>query len=534
VAKIFSLQQQRNNQNVAIIRSLRNTLQVGDQAFLLEDLNPSIRRFNEFWELMETIKKHGYIRAAMSVVGRSAVGAWWTLRRHAEYGKNAPDLHRKRLFNFYMMRSRQWDNIKDFQNVAFKLMIGIMYLRYFGQAAYEIIRDENTDLPLGLDFLPGLVLPNVDANGKFKSDGPAFIQYPTNNPSYRVEFASPRDLVYLVNPDWEGEPSGGTDIEALSTYTLPLDIYLLGAARDYMKNRDKPEVVYELAPDVSDEGFEAFVKEMQARHAGPSNMGRNPIAVQGEFKVHELRPLPDALPYQESRKETREEELAVAGVSGAKLGISEQMASANLREMRREFHETSLVPLFTLMEIGFFEQIHQREFGMDGWEFKFNRPDFLNAVEKATVHMRYRAMGVQNANEIRYDIGLPARTDPGGDAYIEPKGSSGAEPGSPPEGRPVEPDDPSQTGEPTNDNQDPPRGDQHDDNTRENVIAELQQWKRFAIKRMKAGKRMREFYTVYIPRKIANILQGYVDNVSTHEELSELFDIAIEEVESNG
>ena len=34
-------------------------------------------RFAAFWDLMSTVKVHGYVRAAMSVIGRSTVGTWW-------------------------------------------------------------------------------------------------------------------------------------------------------------------------------------------------------------------------------------------------------------------------------------------------------------------------------------------------------------------------------------------------------------------------------------------------------------------------
>lgn len=526
VANVFSFT--RKNSKLTVIRSLREpSLRVGDQDFLLHDLNPTLRRFNEFWDWMDAIKQHGYLRAALSVVGRSAVGAWWTLRRHSEFGRDAPERHRKRLFNFYMMRSRQWDNIKDFQNFAYKLMIGVMYLRFFGQAAYSILRDEN-GTPVGLDFLHGLVVPNVDATGRFRS--PAFVQYPTRNPANKVEFENPRDVVYLANPDWEGSPLGGSDFEALATFTLPLDIYLQVAAREYMKNRDRPEVVYSLPADISDEAFDAFVKEMSARHAGPANLGRNPIAVQGEFDVHELSKLPDGLPYQESRKEAREEELAVAGVSGAKLGITEQMASANIREMRREFHETSMVPLFQVIEIGFYEQIHVREFEAPGWEFKFNNPDFLNAVERATVHMRYRQMGVLNPNEIRYELGRAPRPDEAGDHY-ENQQTPGYAPGSPPEGRPIEPDAPAQVGEPTLDDQDPVRGDQHDETPKDRLLDELTNWEQAILRQVSNGEPVNVEGPATVPIDVVKAIYSALGAEPSPEEVKELFNHLYKELE---
>lgn len=216
-SSIFSVKK-KNTKQVQVVRTLRDTVQIGEQSFLKSDLNPSLVRFAEFWDLMETVKRHGYLRAAMSVVGKSAVGAWWSLRKHPEYKGKSPERHRKVLFEFYMFTNRRWDNIKDFQSFAYKLMIGVMYLRYFGQTAFQIIRDERGN-PIGLDHLPGLVIPNVDGVGNFKS--PAFVQYPTKDPSVSFSFEDPRDIVYITNPDWEGSPLGGTDIEALTDFTLP-------------------------------------------------------------------------------------------------------------------------------------------------------------------------------------------------------------------------------------------------------------------------------------------------------------------------
>ncbi len=537
MASIYGIQ--RNKPKVAVVRSIgQPTTKIGEQIYLNEDLNSTLKKFNEFWDLMDTIKKHGYLRAAMSVVGRSAVGAWWTLRKHDEYGKSAPERHRKRLFNFYMYLDKEWKNIKDFQNLAYKIMIATMYLRYFGQAAFYIVRDKD-GAPLGLDFLHGLVIPNVDSQGNFKS--PAFVQYTTRNPNVREEFKDPRDIVYLINPDWEGSPLGGSDIEALTNFTLPIDIYLQTAAREYLKNLDRPEVVYSLASDISDEGFNAFVNWLQTRHSGPQNLGRSQVAVQGEFDVHELRAYPEKLPYQDSRKAAREEALAVAGVTGAKLGIAESMATANLRELRREFHETSLMPLFTMVEIGLYEQIHVREFGFRGWEFKFNNPDFLTAVERATVHMRYHDMGAMNPNEVRADLNMPARTDEMGDKYIDEKPEKQSEqdpempdsdkPGSPPEGREPEPDDPSRIGEPNDNASDPVRGDQHDETRSDRVLQEMRTWREFAVRRMKRGKRLREFSTDHIPQDLKELLQQYIDQAQTPGELVQMFDEAMTQFE---
>jgi hypothetical protein len=524
----------RKTKRIHISRS-RGTTNVGDRAFSLDDLNPSVKKFNEFWDFMRAIKVHGYTRAAMSVIGRSTIGAWWSLRTHEIFENVATDRQRKRLYQFYMNTDhKDWTNIKDYMTMAYKLMIGAMYLKYFGFAAYQVLRNEN-DVPVGFDFLHGLVVPNVDDEGNFKN--PNFVQYLSSNPKDRAEFEA-RDIIYIMNPDWEGSPFGASDIEALAENTLPLDLYLQISARSYMENRDRPEVIYSLPADVSDEAFDDFVSEIETRWRGPGNVGRNPIAVQGELKVLELDGLPSDLPYQESRKDTREEVLATAGVAGAKLGLTEAMSSANLREVRREFHETSMIPLFKMIELAFYEQIHVREFRIKGWEFKFNNPDFLNAVERATVHMRYIQNGVYTPNDARHDLGKPNRTDSLGDAYRDHTSMSIKDnpQGSPPEGRPTNPDDPAQVGEPNDTDVDPERGDQHDDTTRDigGILHDLKIWRRVVQKRLRKGRTLRPFESNLIPNGLNYIIQQHLNGVSNVEQALGVFDEVIEEVSNYG
>jgi len=524
-AKIVTLPNtKRAGGNIKVLRSVGQNPKVKvEEKFSIADFAETNKQFNAFWDLMDTVEKHGYLRASMSVIGRSTVGTWWTLRKNEQnqtgLASDAKPIQAKRLQEFYSPSNRSWDNISDFHTIAYKLMIGAMYLRYFGQAAYLILRNKDKKA-VGLDFLSGLIIPNVDATGKFKDV--AFLQYPSPDQKNVIEYKDPRDIVFITTPDWSGSPIGGTDIRSLSEYTLPIDIYLQLAAREYLKNRDTPEVVYELPTDISDEAFDAFVTEMSARR-GAGNSGKNPIAVQGEFAVHELKGLPSSLPYQESRKESREELLAVTGVSGAKLGLSS--TASNIVALRREFHETTMLPLFKMIELGFYEQIHQREFGISGWEFKFNSPDFLSAVERATVHLRYKQMGVLSPNEIRFDLGKSAREDAGGDMYEEPKNTQNPQ-GNPPEGRPAEPDAPSNTGEPNTDAEDPERGDNHDDAPREQLFRELANWKTFVSKRLKRTgvQPKRKFKSDVINPRLYSIVDTYLDSATTVEEVAEVFE----------
>ena len=177
-----------------------------------------------------------------------------------------------------------------------------------------------------------------------------------------MHFDDPRDIVFITNPDWGGHVAGGSDLESLTEFTLPIDLYLQEAAREYMKNRDKPEAFYILPADISDDAFDDFVEALKAKYMGPRNMGRSrspwPVSWTSRNSAHCLT----ACLIRHPATDARDEMLAAAGVSGAKVGLSDKLSSGNLRELRKEFHETSMLPLFRLIEDAFYDQIHVREF----------------------------------------------------------------------------------------------------------------------------------------------------------------------------
>jgi hypothetical protein len=163
---------------------------------------------------------------------------------------------------------------------------------------------------------------------------------------------------------------------------------------------------------------------------------------------------------------------------------------------------------------------------------KFGNPDFLTEVERATVQMRRTQNSIINPNEAREGIGLEPRTDPGGEEFVElnNKKGSGNNQGSPPEGREDRPDAPSEIDEPTLDDQDPPRGDNHDDEAR-SFIGELRTWRKFALKRVSKGTELRDFNSEILPDEVRNMIQERITSLETVDEVAELFDSAINLVE---
>jgi len=504
--------------------------------YRLDPVSMAARKFVMFWDMMEVLRIHGYLRAATSIVGRTALSAGWELVRNVDFLNDAKKYQYKKLKRFYAFENRDWSNIRDYYSFAHKIKIAVMYLHYFGQCAFHIIRDESGNA-LGLDFLHGLNVPNIDEHGNFKS--PAFYQYTSPDPKAKVEFSKFEDIIYITNPDFAGSILGSSDAESLASFNLPLDILLQDAANNYIINRDKPEAIYQLPEDITDEAFEAFAQLMDKKYSGTGNIGNNPMVVSGEMTVTELSGMPDALPYNESRAQTRSEMLAVLATPGEKLGVpASETSGTSLKEIRREFHESTMIPIFALIEQGFKDQIHLREFDIVGWDFKFGQPDFLTAVERATVNMRYRDIGVFSANEIRAELHLTARDDEDGDEYVPTKGiSDEEEQGSPPEGREDDPDSPANVGEPTLDDQDPPRGDDHDDAKvlkLRDIRKELKQWQDYLLRRLDKNRPMHEirnFELRDVPMEIGALLEMELSIAVTKEDVKTVFDKVFEELE---
>ena len=509
------------------------------QSYLGNEAPQLTKKYNQFWDLMDVIEQHGYLKASISAVGRGAIGAWWQISEHSLYMGEGQEADKKKLYDFYSSNRRNWDNIKDYQGMTYKIVAAAMYLKYFGQAAFYIVRNKR-GTPISLDFLHGLIVPNVDSQGYFKT--PAFYQFTERQALKKVEFSSD-EIVFISNPDMRGNPIGGSDVESLSQFSLPTDIYLMAAARNYLQNADMPEAIWELPENITDEAFNEFAEVIAQRYRGATNVGRNPMVVAGELNIRELRRMPEDLPYADSREIARNEIIAASGSSSVKLGLAESQSQANIREFRQEFLESTLIPIFRMIEVAFYEQIHRRHFDIKEWMFKFEHPDFLTTVEEATVHMRYLQTGVKNPNEVRAELGLAPRE--GGEEFHNISQLSSQ--GSPPEGREDRPDKPSNTGEPTIDDQDPPRGDQHDEPNRPRALSlsidkdilidELYTMRDFTIGRIKKGMTLREFKSDIIPEDIIGLANEFILqkswNINEVDVVKEYFNDAIDLVKES-
>jgi len=470
--------------------------------------NDVLHRYVLFSDIMDTLKVDGFFKASIDRLANSGVGAGWSIDKHADFFTSASDESKKKLNNFYDYSSPEWNNIKDFYGTPSKIAAALIYLRFFGQAAFHVLKDESGEA-LGFEFIYGFVYPNVNKEGKFKS--PAFVQISLETKDVVAEYTSD-EVIFIVNPDITGRPYGDMLVESLSQYALPLDIYLQSAALSYIQKSRMPPAIWEVPEGIGDDEFDELADYIEDQYEGPENIGKVPLVVSGEINVKRLESFPKDIPYLEARKQTREEIFTVIGTSARKLGLTEEGLE---KEDRREFFEATMIPLFTYLEDGFTRQIHNRLFDIKDWIFKFGRLDFLDSVERATVHMRYIQNGVYSPDDVRSELGDGPRGDGEGDVYVDPRvGQSQENQGSPPEGREDRPDKPSDTGEPTIDDQDPPRGDR-----RYLVIDELSAFQRFMINRWSSKREEYvDFFWNTDDPYIIEVVQEIVSDSETKEE----------------
>lgn len=478
--------------------------------------------------LRKVSKKHSWTRATVSSIARATIGAGFKFVSHPVYGKykqltqNQMNEALGPVFDFfYGVQDASDDYIQDIIPLPNKLYYTIVSLIYYGQAAWEIIYDRNTGLPVRFDVLAGIVRPNVDSDGKFLR--PAYYFRPWNSQTV-ISYKNPKDLFYVTWPGTDFSIYGSTEYESLAEITIPSDLYASSAYRNHFENVNAPyNGFWVVSKDTSPEDYKAFLMTLVNRYAGVVNYGRTPIVIKGdaEFKETRSRSNDDA-PYLQGRQYNQEEISAVSAVPSAKLGLAANTTKTNYREMRRDFHENTLRPVFEIVEQAIYRQIMVRGFGIKDWMLAFNSPDLTTSIEQATILARYIREGVLTPNEAREELGRPPREDEYGNMFYHPSNSTSAS---------IMPGDLGVSGLRAEQEREPdggsmrqmnsvripresqPRVDESAQKRKEEVVSELKRWRAFAV-RVAAGKRpVRKFVTDVISEQSAASIQEALEQI---------------------
>ena len=476
-------------------------------------------------DLMDAVAVVPFLMGSGSVVSRGVTGPGFDIVE-SEIDANGSQAKRKEIVNFFNYVSPSQKNIKDIFGPLAKVYTTAFAFRVFGHSAWEIIWDKEGGRPLGFDFIPGVIRPNVEADGKFKR--PAYVQrLRVGGTETKSEFNNPDDIIFFGVPDFSGNIYMA-ELLSLAEYTLPSEIYAAVAYRSLHENRDAPYSGFWYTPqDIDDDTFDRFLAMVQSRYTGSANYGRNPIVMKGEGGFKSLSIQRDDAPYIEGRALNRDEISAASGVPSAKYGVGD--SGVDLRELRREFYESTLRPVMSLMEETIYRQVCIKLFGAPEWKFKFHRPDFTTAVEDASIELRRIQWGQWSPNEARASRGEAPRD--GGDYYLVPKNMDVVGPdGKPgrPENQPV--DDNEGDMLPSEEDPVPPTQPPEPVGTDESSMLDpLRKWRRFEL-RVATGKRFkREFAAPLVPGDLRNFINdSLLDIEDDPDAVAQLFDDVID------
>ena len=480
-------------------------------------------------DLMDSVSEVPFLAASGGVISRGLVGPGFDIVR-SDIEVEGSKRKQKRIREFFNYVDPDQKNIKDTYGPLAKLYATAFSFRVLGHSAWEIVRDPTTGSPIGFDYIPGVVRPNIDDSGKFKT--PAYVQYlRTGGVESKAEINDPANIIYFAIPDY----SGGvylSELLSLATYTLPSEIYAALAYKSLHENRDSPYSGFWYTPsDVDDETFERFIAMVKARYTGSRNYGKNPIIMKGEGGFKSVSLERDDAPYIEGRALNRHEISAVSGVPGAKFG-GEDSASADIRELRREFYESTLRPMMSLMEEIIYRQVCIRLFDAPEWAFRFNRPDFTTAVDDASIELRRIQWGQWSPNEARASRGESPRD--GGDYYLVPKNMDMVGPDGKP-GRPLnEPIDDDEGSLPPSEEDTVPETEPpvKPESEQSAIAGELRKWRRFELRVLTGKRHRRDFVPTEIPDGMYDYMLELIEDANEDPDtVACIFDDAIAVVE---
>ena len=468
---------------------------------------------SNYFDLRRAHELHSWLRATCSAFGRTVVGPGMVVAEDPAHKGEADTGERDLLQAFYTgIAGRDFTNISDWYPFSAKLYRTAGQFRLFGQSTWELRRNGFGEV-LSYDVIPGFVWPNCNQDGSFKD--PPFKQYLSAKQMKPLEL-NPDDIVMFMNPDF-GARLFATDFEALSEYVLPTDIYLTLAMRSLLENHRTPFGFFSIDEHSTQDEVTNVSNKLDALYRGAKNYGKSGVVIRGEAEFKTFAPPLKDLPFQEGHDLMKDEIEGVSGVSGAKLGRTDEVNRSNLREIRRDYWETTHQPVVTLLADQMFMLIHQRIFGISAWRPVFRAPDFLTQVEKATVGMRGRQWGALNTNEFRkfvFDY-QNIEEEWADEDYLWPKNMVIAGSATLDGEEPVD--------EPNTDSDPPIRGDtDNTEETRRLAIDEMRAFARFTLKRLGAPGH-REFNFQHVPANVASLVTAALEGVTSKESANQIF-----------
>ncbi len=269
--------------------------------------------------------------------------------------------------------------------------------------------------------------------------------------------------------------------------------------------------------------YEADIERVQTWWArlfrGARNRWKTGL-VGGGLKWQTITFAPTDLALADLRAEDRRAICAVFGVPPGLAGAWEAMTYATAREQKATFYEDTVLPQLEYLAGVLNAALlpHYPDLTARGARLAFD-PDSIAALRESVTDKAQRLVALYQAglvtrNEVRAELGMPLLPE-GEDGFAPGPPSAGVGQAAPPTG--AQPVASSVTASP---NGAKPDG-------RKALRAELGRWERFAVKRVKVGRPLRDFDSAVIPPGLRRRIEEGLASAESVEDVFAVFGDAI-------
>ena len=223
-----------------------------------------------------------------------------------------------------------------------------------------------------------------------------------------------RDVIFMKRPNPLDPYRGLGVIQALMT-DLGSEVSAAQWSRSFFSNSAQPGGIIEFEEGLTQEQFDDYSKRWRQQHQGVTNAGRVAIIEQGKWRdvAFNMRDMQ----FEQLRHLNRDLILIAYGVSGAILGVTENVNLANANAAEFIFSTRSLVPRLRRFQLALNSQLIPALLASTGTDLRFR---FINPVPEDKTHALNEAKEGFNSrfltlNEARARVG--EGEVPGGDEF---------------------------------------------------------------------------------------------------------------------
>jgi HK97 family phage portal protein len=343
--------------------------------------------------LYRVYKQHTWIRACVGVWARATTAAGWSITALDE--KTKDDKTQKVLTDFF-----NYPNPDESMN---DILEGIVTdLGIYGNAFIEVVP--------GMDGLPKEIW-NLDATSmRVRYDDHGYIMgYVQRLGQNTVQFA-PEEVIHFRLNSRGSTQYGMSPIETLLMAVdtdLKAQIYIT----KYYENFGAPKGLYKMK-NATPEQVRRNRLYLATQVAGIENSHRN-LMLEGDVEYQQISSEMKDTASLDVRRFLREEIFAVYGIPPSKVAVIESgnIGSGTGDAQDAAFKKETVYPMQNKIGGKLTLQLIRTLFGIDTYQFTFNREDSEDALSKAKVHQIYLQGGVVDSNEVRADMGKKPKND---------------------------------------------------------------------------------------------------------------------------